>query len=134
MKKSPIAIIATAAVLTMSSPLVAKPALKDVAYVRDGIITVGIAYEISQKCDTISARLLRGFAYLNGLKGHARSLGYTDAEIESYIDDDAEKARLESVARTRLTQMGAVSGDAQSYCALGQAEIAQGSAVGQLLR
>ena len=108
--------------------------LKDVAYVRDGIIAVGIAYEIGDKCGAIEARFLRGLGFLQGLKDHAAGLSYTDAEIDAYIDDDAEKDRLEAVARQQLAELGAVAGDEASYCAVGEAQIAAGTQVGRLLR
>lgn len=108
--------------------------LKDEPSVRDGIIAVGIAYEIGAQCGSIEARYLRGLSYLNELKATAASLGYSDAEIDAYIDDDAEKDRLEAVARQQLADLGAVPGDEASYCAVGAAQIAAGTQVGQLLR
>ena len=108
--------------------------LKDVAVVRDGIIAVGVAYEIGDKCGSIEARYLRGLGFLEELKDHAAGLGYTDAEIDAYIDDDAEKDRLEAVARQQLADLGAVPGDETSYCAVGAAQIAAGTQVGMLLR
>ena len=119
--------------LTAQSALALGP-LKDVASVRDGIIAVGMAYEIGDKCGSIEARYLRGLSYLNELKANAASLGYSDAEIDAYIDDDAEKDRLEAVARQQLADLGAVPGDEASYCAVGAAQIAAGTQVGQLLR
>jgi Family of unknown function (DUF5333) len=125
--------------LFMSLTLLAQPALalgplKDVAYVRDGIIAVGLAIEIGDKCGSIEARYLRGVSFLNELKAHAASLGYTDSEIEAYVDDDIEKDRLEAIARTQLADLGAVVGDEASYCAVGEAQIAAGTPAGQLLR
>jgi len=125
---------ATMALVAFSASLSAKPALKDVAHVREGIITVGIAYEISERCDTIRARTLRGINFLSGLKNHARSLGYSDAEIDAYVDDSAEKNRLEGIARARLSDMGAVTGDAASYCTVGRGQIAANTSIGRLLR
>ncbi len=125
---------ATLVLVTLGGMSSAKPALKDVAYVREGIIAAGIAYEISEQCGTVSARLFRGISFLNGLKSHARSLGYTEAEIDAYVNDKEEKNRLEAIARDRLSAMGAVNGQAQSYCTVGRSEIAKGSTIGQLLR
>ena len=112
----------------------AKPALKDVPQITEGLIATGIAYEISRVCDDIDARTLRGINFLWGLKQTARDMGYTEAEIDAFVDDKAEKAALEAEARKRLVEMGAVGGNTASYCAVGQAEIARQSAVGQLLR
>jgi hypothetical protein len=112
----------------------AQTALKDVPKVRDGIIYVGMAYEISERCDSISARLFRGLGYLQSLRSHARSLGYSEDEIEAYINDEDEKDRLEGIARAQLASLGAIPGDEASYCAVGRAQIAANTRVGWLLR
>ena len=118
----------------LATPLAAQTPLRDVAKVRDGIIFVGMAYEISEQCDELSARLFRGLGYLNSLRSHARELGYSEAEIEAYIDDRAERDRLEAIARTALADLGVVDNDADSYCAVGRAQIAANTRVGWLLR
>ena len=115
-------------------PVFAKPALKEVRDVSEGIITVGMAYEISQQCEAISARLIRGLAALNDIKAKARDLGYSDEEIEAYVDDRSEKARLEAIAHARLEALGAVKGEPESYCSVGSAEMAKGSQIGRLIR
>ncbi|WP_458790200.1 DUF5333 domain-containing protein [Yoonia sp. MH D7] len=112
----------------------AKPALKDVEYVREGIIATGMAIEISKKCNSISPRYFRGVGYLNTLKDHASRLGYSDSEIDAYTNDKAEEDRLTGVARARLVDLGAVTGNEATYCAVGRAEIAKNSAIGRLLR
>ena len=114
--------------------LSAKPALKDVAEVREGIIATGMAYEISERCGSISPRYFRAIGYLNSLKSYARDLGYSDAEIDAYIDDDTEKDRLETIARDRLASLGVVVGSEATYCAVGQSDIQAGSNIGRLLR
>lgn len=122
------------AAVTISGSLAAQTALKDVAHVREGIIATGMAYEISDKCSSISPRYLRALGFLNGLKTHARDLGYTDAEIDAYIDDSNEKKRLESIARGRLADLGVQVGVESTYCAVGRTEIEAGSSIGRLLR
>lgn len=112
----------------------ANPPLREVAYVSEGLITAGMAIEIGDKCETISPRLLRGYNFLNSLKRHAENLGYSDAEIDAYVDDGTEKARLEGIARLRLSELGVRSDDPESYCTVGQQQIAAGTAVGRLLR
>jgi hypothetical protein len=125
-----------AAVTTASAaPLAAQQSLRDVGYVNEGLIAVGIAYEISQVCDDIGARTLRGLGYLiNQLNNHAKDLGFSSAEIKEYTSNRAEKDRLEGIARQRLAAMGAQPGYAASHCAVGKAEIAKESTIGYLLR
>ncbi|SLN41308.1 DUF5333 domain-containing protein [Roseisalinus antarcticus] len=112
----------------------ANPPLSEVPVVREGLIAVALAYEIGDKCRDLDARLFRGIAFLERLRGEARRLGYSNDEIDAFIDDDAASDRLEAEARARLRAMGAVEGRGETYCAVGRAEIQRGSQVGQLLR
>lgn len=132
--KSPMIFAATLGVVMAAGNLSAKPALRDVQHITEGLITVGIAYEISETCSSINARFFRGISYLNSLKSHARGLGYTDAEIDAYTDDKAEQNRLEGIARARLFNLGAISGQPETYCAVGRAQMDAGTAIGRLLR
>ncbi len=127
----------TAALLATTlaaGPAAAQQSLSEVGYVTEGLIAVGIAYEISEVCGDIDPRTLRGLAYLNQLRGHAKSLGFSNAEIDAFVDDRAEQDRLEGIARARLAGMGATPGDEASHCAVGRAEIGKQSTIGYLLR
>lgn len=135
MNKVLIMVVALAmGVIGLAGSASAKPALKDVAEVREGIIAIGMAYEITQKCGSIRPRYFRAIGYLNTLKDHAKELGYSDSEIDAYTGDKTEENRLKGIARARLAELGAVSGNEASYCAVGRAEIAKNDTVGQLMR
>lgn len=132
--KTPILVTAAAMSLAMfAGNLSAQSALRDVAEIREGLIVVGSAYELSEKCGSISARTIRGAIYLNALRNRAIALGFTQAQVDAYTDDNVEKARLEGIARARLAEKGVVPGQEATYCAVGRAEIAAGSAIGRLL-
>ena len=118
---------------TMAQAQNATP-LADQAEITEGLINTAIAYEIGQQCGSISARMIRGITYLNSLRDRARQLGYTNAEIDAFVDNRTEKRRLEGIARARLADMGAVVGNSESYCAVGRLEMAAGTAIGRLLR
>jgi hypothetical protein len=132
-KRGYLATIALCAAL-LGGPLSAQTPLRDVAHVRDGILHVGMAHEISEKCSSISPRIFRGLGFLRSLERHARDLGYTEEEIDAYINDEAEKDRLEAIGRQALAEMGVVEGDEATWCAVGRAEIAASSRIGWLLR
>ncbi|MEJ8560971.1 DUF5333 domain-containing protein [Yoonia sp. GPGPB17] len=134
MKKLALAAVVAFATVFSAGHISAQTALKDVATVRDGIIYVGMAYEISEQCDGINARLFRGLNYLQSLRRHASDLGYSDAEIDAYINDDAEKDRLEGIARAQLASLGVVPDQKASYCTVGRAQIDANTRVGWLLR
>ena len=120
--------------IVVAGATAAKPALRDVTRITEGLIDTAIAYEIGDKCDTLDARLVAGVNFLYGLRAYAVELGYTDPEIDAYVEDRAEQQRLESIARSRLRDKGAVDGQWDTYCAVGRQEIAANSQIGRLLR
>ena len=135
MKKSSVLILSIlVATAGFAGSVSAQSALKDVQRVRDGIIHVGMAYEISERCDSLRPRTFRGISFLNSLKNHANELGFSDDEIEEYVNDDAEKDRLEGIARQELARLGAVAGNDDSFCNVGRAQIDANTRVGWLLR
>ena len=107
--------------------------LGEVPVITEGLINTAIAYELDRKCDELEGRRLQGIAFLWSLESEARRLGYSRQEIQAFIDNEAEKDRLEAIARERLRGMGAVEGQWDTYCAVGREEIAKDSPIGSLL-
>ena len=112
----------------------AKPHLRDVPEIDGTILAVGIADEIRKNCPDISARMVRAYTLVTGLKSKARDLGNTAAEIDAYRKSDVEKARLKGKRKAYLDAAGVTPGQQASYCALGRAEIEKGGQIGALLR
>ncbi len=119
--------------LCIASSGAAKPPLSDIEYVSEGLITAGTVIVLADECPDVSIRLIKGYFYLLSLKRHARDLGYSAQEIEAYIDDKQEKARLEQITLDRLAKKGVQAGQSDSYCAVARAEISQDSEIGKLL-
>ncbi|MEM9576077.1 MAG: DUF5333 domain-containing protein [Pseudomonadota bacterium] len=111
----------------------AKPALRDVPEIDDGLFVVGLAHEIRKNCPSIEARLFKAFGFLRGLERDARDLGYTEDEIRTHLKSKAEKKRLRARAAQYMEAQG-FGQDKAGYCALGKAEIARASEIGALLR
>ncbi|WP_295313623.1 DUF5333 domain-containing protein [Roseobacter sp.] len=126
-------ILSAAVMLSLATSASAKPALRDVPEIDNGLFTVGLADQIRKNCPEISARFFRALSYLKGLEKEARDRGYTETEVEAHLDSDAEKDRLRARARDYMKARGHGQ-DQQGYCALGREEISQGSAIGALLR
>lgn len=118
----------------LASAVSAKPPLREVPEIDGTILAVGIADEIRKNCPDISARLFRAVSVVNGLKGTARQLGYSDAEIDAYRKSEAEKARLKAERDQYLSAGGVRAGVSDTYCTLGRAEIEKGGQIGALLR
>ena len=122
--------LATAAVTAAA----AKAPLREVAEIDDKMFSVALAVEISDKCDEIDARTIKGVKFLWSLKSRANALGYTDAEIDAYRKSPAEKARMRTRGEAYMKSKGLNPKSAADLCTLGHAEIASGSLTGSLLK
>lgn len=123
------------AVLAMAgTSVLAKPPLRDVAEIDDGVMMVAIADEIRKSCDGISARLLTAYSTLNALKNRARDLGYSDDEIEAYVTSKSEKARMREKAEAYLESNGVRANDKPALCRFGELQIQSQTMIGQLLK
>jgi len=112
----------------------AKTPLRDVAEIDDQMFSVALAIEISDKCDEIDARTLKGVNFLWSLKRRASALGYSDEEINTYRKSPDEKARMRSRGEAYVKSKGLNPKSAADLCTLGHAEIASGSLTGSLLK
>jgi hypothetical protein len=111
----------------------ARPSLRDVPVIDDGLFTLGLADQIRKTCPEISARLFPAYSFAKGLEKQARALGYTEAEVKAHLKSDAEKNRLRARAKAYFKAQG-LPQDPSGYCALGRSEIKRDTAVGRLLR
>lgn len=125
--------LAAAVIIGLAGGLAAKPALRDVPEIDDGLFVVGLAHLIRKNCPSIEARFFRALGAVNALEQEARDRGYSREEIRAHIDSKAEKARLRARA-TRYMDAQGLEPTETGYCALGQAEIARKSQIGALLR
>lgn len=112
----------------------AKRPLEDVSSVTNGLLWVGIADEIRKSCSSISARMFKALNYVSDIQNEAKSLGYSQDEIDAFRKSDANKAVLRQRGEAYLKAHGVALGDPETYCALGRAEIAKSSQIGALLR
>ena len=120
--------------LMASTTAWAKPPLRDVPQIDDGVMVVAIADAIRKSCDDINARLIRAYATLNALKSTARDLGYTDDEVEDYVTSKDEKARMRAKAEQFLQANGVRPDDIPALCRFGKRQIQSQTEIGKLLR
>ena len=125
-------VVLAIALSTLAMPAAAD--LRDEADIRERLLIVGEAEALVRGCGAVRERRAVGIQYLWGIARMALAKGYTRAEIEAYVEDDAEKDRLRAIARERVAAKGGTPGDEAALCRLAQAEIAAGSPVGRLLR
>jgi hypothetical protein len=119
--------------LVLASPAFALPPLSENAYVNDRLIQARVADRIRKECGSIAARFAYAYSQARALKQYALDQGYTDAEIEAFLDSADDKARVKAAAEAYLAANGVVAGDEASFCALGIKEIAAGSVAGSLI-
>ena len=102
--------------------------------VNNGLINIAIADMIRKECDQIGARMIHAYRYMNAIRDRANEDGFSDAEIEAFVENKEDRARVKTAAQTYLTSNGVTLDDPQSYCVAGLAEIDQDSQIGALLR
>ncbi|MFT4013459.1 MAG: DUF5333 domain-containing protein [Paracoccus sp. (in: a-proteobacteria)] len=118
---------------TLASPAAALESLSQEKYINDRLIAARVADRIRRTCPTINARLLYAYGEARKLKSYAQDKGYSNAQIDAFLDSKADKKRIYAVAEDYLTRNGAKAGDAQSFCVLGRNEIRAKSIIGSLL-
>lgn len=125
--------LALGAALTVSA-LPAQAGLKDEAGINQGLLYLAAADKIRRECSSIGGRLFRAQSYASALKNAAAERGYSETEIDAYINDDANKAAMRERRNAYFKSKGASNLDPASLCVLGQAEMAKDSHIGRLLR
>ena len=116
-----------------AAALAMKP-LNQEKHINDSLISAGIGELIRRNCSSISPRYFVFYRKSKELERYALNLGYSKTEIRAFLDNKAEQDRVRKAAKDYLAANGVVKGDEATYCALGLAEIENGSLTGQLLR
>jgi len=109
-------------------------ALRGDAQIYNGLFAMAVGDQIRRNCDTIDARMVRAITFARSLERRARSLGFTEVQVRAFLDSREEKDRMRAQVERYFAQNGVRSGEPETYCVLGRAEIARGSQAGSLLR
>lgn len=136
MSRSWIPSVVAALFMAVTLPAMAqgKVPLAEESHINEQLIAAAAGDMLRQTCPSISARMLVVFLKMRDLESYARSKGYSEDEVNVFFKNKAEKARIKAAAVDYLEAAGVVSGDVDSYCVAGRAEIAKGTLVGSLLR
>lgn len=108
-------------------------ALNKDQHITDSLVAGRAGDVVRKTCPTISARMITVYFKMEDLKSYAIAQGYSEAEVKAFLKDKAEKARIARLADAYLARAGARSGDVESFCRAGRAEIAKGTLMGSLL-
>lgn len=110
------------------------PPLSQEPHINGSLIAAAVGEIIVKKCDSITPRYLVVFSKAKALERYARDLGYTEDEVEAFLDDKAEEKRIRKAANAYLAAQGVVKGDKETYCAAGRTEIEKGTLTGEMMR
>lgn len=108
--------------------------LRNDAEIENGVLIVAIGDVIRDNCPNIEDRRARSIPFLLGLVRQAQSHGFSRAEVEAYVDNPAERARVEGLAAQWFAQEGADLADPETICAVARSEISAQTAIGRLIR
>lgn len=120
--------------MTLALPAVAKPPLREVSEIDDGLMAIAIADEIRKNCDDLQPRMVRAYRQIKALEKRAKALGYSESEIDKYVKSDKEKKRMRGKAEVWLTSKGVNPKDTRALCKFGRDDISRGGPVGYFLR
>lgn len=98
------------------------------------LLAAAVGDEIRRNCPEISARMFVVWRQALALERRARALGFSDEEIQRFVNARDEQARLMALRDAYLAEHSVKQGDQDSYCTLGHKEIAAKSPIGLLLR
>lgn len=120
--------------LALAGPASAQVPLNENAHITTSLVAAQVGDMIRKACGTIWARYLVVFEKMGELEAYARAEGYTEDEVRAFLRDKTEKARIRGLAEEYLTAAGLDPAAEDSYCTVGEQEIATGTLAGSLLR
>ncbi|MBT8409644.1 MAG: DUF5333 domain-containing protein [Alphaproteobacteria bacterium] len=130
--KTTLSALALVAATSLSAE--ARVPLQDDKTIDDGLTLVAIGNYLRKQCDAVTPRYWKTYTFMRSLQARARDLGYSDDEIEDYLEDDTEKDRVKARARAYLVARGADFDAPDTFCTVGRAEIENDTSVGRFLK
>ncbi|MGQ0610283.1 MAG: DUF5333 family protein [Paracoccaceae bacterium] len=120
--------------MALAGPASAQVPLNENAHITTSLVAAQVGDMIRKGCGTIWARYLVVFEKMGELEAYARAEGYTEDEVRAFLRDKTEKARIRSLAGAYLAAAGLDPAVEDTYCTIGEREIAAGTLAGSLLR
>lgn len=102
--------------------------------IANGLLAMAVADKIRRSCNGISGRFFRARNFARDLQNFAQARGYTQAEIEAFLDDPVQRMNMLTLRNAYFESKGIGDPDAEDLCGLGRAEIAEKTMIGNLLK
>lgn len=88
---------------------------------------------VRRGCPAYKVNMVRAWQEARALQAKARKMGYSQAQIDAFIEDRGAKDAVKARANALLAGLGA-SGNAASLCAAGDRLVGQSVVAGKLIR
>ena len=98
------------------------------------LLEISVANKVSEDCDLINARKLKGLMALLEVKNVARQLGYSDDEISEFVNSEVNRNNLAKQTDKFLKDSGVDLKYSDQICNFGIDEIEENTQIGSLLR
>jgi hypothetical protein len=112
----------------------AKTLLINNAEIWSSLLEISVANKLSEDCESIDARKIKGFMALLEVKNVAKNLGYTSEEIGAFVNSEDNRDRLSKQTDKFLEDNGVNLEYSDAICEFGMNEIDEMTPIGSLLR
>ncbi|WEF23263.1 DUF5333 domain-containing protein [Paracoccus sp. S3-43] len=132
-RKARAALLALSCGAALAAPAWALPPLSQERHINDSLIQARVADVLRKGCPSLEARLIRAFSEARKLKRYAQDQGYSEVEIDAFLDSKEERRRIYAEADRYMVANGVVNGQPETFCRLGRQEIERKTIAGSLL-
>ena len=109
--------------------------LRSTPAIYNGLFTAALIKHVTDTCPGIEPPgRMRRVSFFLGLYNQARGLGFSRDQIEAFVEDKSEQARLRGVVESHLTRAGVDPKSETEVCAYARSQIAERTALGRQLR
>lgn len=112
----------------------AKTLLINNAEIWSSLLEISVANKLSEDCESIDARKIKGLMALLEVKNVAKNLGYTSEEIGEFVNSEDNRERLSKQTDKFLEDNGVNVEHSDAICEFGMNEIDEMTPIGSLLR
>tara|TARA_B100000475_G_C14986359_1_gene310400 strand:- start:559 stop:945 length:387 start_codon:yes stop_codon:yes gene_type:complete len=100
----------------------------------NSLLKISVANKVSEDCESIDARKIKGLMALLEVKNVARNLGYTSDEIGEFVNSEENRERLSKHTDEFFKDNGVNMENSNAICEFGMNEINEKTPIGSLLR
>jgi hypothetical protein len=100
----------------------------------NSLLKISVANKVSEDCESIDAKKIKGLMALLEVKNVARNLGYTSDDIGEFVNSEENRERLSKHTDEFFKDSGVNMENSNAICEFGMNEINEKTPIGSLLR